>query len=32
VVLNQNLFEVPEEAIGDTEVLMTLFEGRVVYE
>jgi predicted amidohydrolase YtcJ len=32
LVLNQNLFEVPEEAIGDTEVLMTLFEGIVVYE
>jgi predicted amidohydrolase YtcJ len=31
VVLNQNLFEVPEATIGDTEVLMTLFEGRVVY-
>lgn len=32
VVLNQNLFKVPEAAIGDTEVVMTFFEGRVVYE
>jgi predicted amidohydrolase YtcJ len=31
-VLNQNLFQVPVDKIRDTEVLMTVFEGGVVYE
>ncbi len=31
-VLNQNLFQVPVDKIRDTEVLMTVFEGSVVYE
>ncbi len=31
LVLNQNLFEVTAESIGDTEVIMTLFEGKLVY-
>lgn len=32
IVLNQNLFEIPATDIGDTQVLMTIFEGRTVYE
>ena len=32
IVLNQNLFEIPAERISDTQVEMTLFEGRVVYQ
>ena len=31
IVLNQNLFDVPLEAISDTEVLLTLFGGEPVY-
>ena len=31
IVLNQNLFEIPAEAISDTEVLLTLFGGEPVY-
>ena len=30
IVLDHNLFEIPPEQIGDTQVLETLFEGRVV--
>jgi predicted amidohydrolase YtcJ len=32
IVLNQNLFDVPVENITDTEVLMTYFEGQLVYQ
>ena len=32
IVLNQNLFEIPAERISDTQVEMTLFEGKVVYQ
>ena len=28
---NRNLFEIPPDEIGDTQVLETVFEGRVVY-
>ena len=31
IVLNQNLFDIPLEAISDTEVLLTLFGGEPVY-
>ena len=31
IVLDRNLFEIPAAQIGDTRVLLTLFEGRVVY-
>lgn len=31
IVLNQNLFDIPAEAISDTEVLLTLFGGEPVY-
>ena len=31
VVLERNLFEIPESEIADTQVLMTIFEGRAVY-
>ena len=31
VVLDQNLFEIPVSAISDTNILMTMFEGDVVY-
>jgi hypothetical protein len=32
IVLNHNLLEIPPEEISDTEVQMTYFEGRLVYE
>lgn len=32
IVLDRNLFRVPIGEVGGTKVLMTLFEGRVVYE
>ena len=32
IVLNHNLFEIPAEAISDTKVEMTLFEGKIVYQ
>lgn len=32
VVLNHNLFEIPETKIHKTEVQKTLFKGEVVYE
>ena len=32
IVLDRNLFEVPEKEIGATKVLKTVFEGRVVYD
>ncbi|MBN1221874.1 MAG: amidohydrolase [Candidatus Aminicenantes bacterium] len=32
VVLNQNLFEIPPEDIIDTEVKITLFDGKVIYK
>jgi predicted amidohydrolase YtcJ len=32
VVLSQNLFEIPPEDILDTEVLMTLFNGEIIYK
>jgi predicted amidohydrolase YtcJ len=31
VVLDRNLFESPVSEIADTKVLMTLFEGKMVY-
>jgi len=31
VVLDRNLFEIPETEIADTNVLMTLFEGKAIY-
>jgi predicted amidohydrolase YtcJ len=31
VVLDQNLFDIPTEEIPDTQVVMTLFEGKEVY-
>jgi predicted amidohydrolase YtcJ len=31
VVLEKNLFEIPETEIAETKVLMTLFEGNTVY-
>jgi predicted amidohydrolase YtcJ len=30
VVLEQNLFDIPTEEIGDVKVLMTMFEGKAV--
>ena len=30
VVLERNLFDIPTEEIGDVNVLMTMFEGKVV--
>lgn len=32
IILNHNLLEIPPEKINDTEVQMTYFEGRLVYE
>ncbi|MCG8473757.1 MAG: amidohydrolase [Desulfobacterales bacterium] len=32
VVLNQNIFEILPQKIGDTQVLTTVFEGQVVFE
>jgi len=32
IVLNQNLFDIPIEAVGDTRSMITMFEGSVVYE
>jgi predicted amidohydrolase YtcJ len=32
IVLDRNLFKVPIEDVGDTQVQMTLFEGRPVFE
>jgi hypothetical protein len=32
VVLNQNLFEVPVDNISETQILMTVFNGKVVYD
>jgi predicted amidohydrolase YtcJ len=31
IVLDQNLFDIPADMIGDTKVDLTLFEGRIVY-
>ena len=31
IVLSQNLFEIPVERISDTRVLMTIFDGKLVY-
>lgn len=31
VVIDRNLFEIAADAIGETEVLLTVFEGRTVY-
>ncbi len=31
IVLDQNLLDVPEDNIGDTKVLLTLFKGKVVH-
>ncbi len=31
IVLSQNLFEIPTEQISDTRVLLTIFDGKVVY-
>jgi predicted amidohydrolase YtcJ len=32
VVIDRNLFEIPPASIGDTQVLLTLLGGEVVYE
>ncbi len=32
IVLDRNLFEVPAAAVGETRVLKTVFEGKLVYE
>jgi len=32
IVLDQHLFEIPVEKISDTQVEMTLFEGKIVYQ
>ncbi len=32
IVLNNNLLEIPADAIGDTRVQMTFFEGELVYQ
>ncbi|QIB66773.1 amidohydrolase [Kineobactrum salinum] len=32
VVLEESLFDIPVDAISDTEVMQTVFQGRVVYE
>jgi predicted amidohydrolase YtcJ len=32
VVLSQNLFEIPSEDILDTEVLITVFNGEIIYQ
>ena len=32
IVLDQNLFEIPAEKISDTQVEMTLFRGKAVYQ
>lgn len=32
IVLDRNLFEVPTNMVGDTRVLQTIFEGKVIYE
>lgn len=32
VVLDRNLFKIPPDQIGDTRVVMTLLDGRIVYE
>lgn len=31
IVLDRNLFEIPETEISEAKVLLTLFEGREVY-
>jgi predicted amidohydrolase YtcJ len=31
IVLARNLFEIPAEEIGETEVRLTVFNGQVVY-
>jgi len=31
IVLSQNLFKIPTEAISDTKVLLTMLGGKVVY-
>jgi predicted amidohydrolase YtcJ len=31
IVLDRNLFEIPIQEVGDTQVLMTIFEGRTVF-
>jgi len=32
VVLDRNLFEIPASEISDAAVMMTIFDGRTVYE
>jgi predicted amidohydrolase len=32
VVLDQNIFEIEIDSIGDTQVLVTIFNGKVVYD
>jgi len=32
VVLDRNLFEISSAEVADTQVLTTIFEGRVVYQ
>jgi len=31
IVLDQDIFEIPPEKIHTTEVVMTVFDGRIVY-
>ncbi|MET3473188.1 putative amidohydrolase YtcJ [Novosphingobium sp. 1529] len=31
IILDRNLFEIPTDQVGDTKVLVTVFEGRIVY-
>ena len=32
IVLDQDIFEIPEEQIHSTQVTMTVFHGRIVYQ
>jgi predicted amidohydrolase YtcJ len=32
VVLDRNLFDIPASGISDTRIVMTIFDGRTVYE
>ena len=32
IVLDRNLFDIPADQVGDTRVLLTLFEGEIVHE
>jgi hypothetical protein len=32
IVLNQDIFEIPPEQLHATKVVMTVFDGRIVYQ